>query len=42
MLFAVMSVLNITRINVKPNITKNKCCAVMCDFILKCLESMRR
>lgn len=23
-------------------IIKNKCCAVVCDFILKCLESMRR
>ena len=41
MLFAAKSVLNITLSNVKPNILKNKCCAVMCDFILKCLESMR-
>ena len=37
MLFAAKSVLNITRKR-----QTNKCCAVLCDFILKCLESMRR
>ena len=40
MLFAVMSVLIITRKR-QTKYYQNKCCAVMCDFILKCLESMR-
>ena len=35
-----MSVLNITRKR-QTKYYQNKCCAVMCDFILKCLESMR-
>ena len=41
MLFAAKSVLNITPKR-QTHILENKCCAVMCDFILKCLESMRR
>lgn len=40
MLFAAKSVLNITRLNVKHISLKIN--AVLCDFILKCLESMRR
>lgn len=40
MLFAAKSVLNITRKR-QTHILENKCCAVLCDFILKCLESMR-